>query len=81
MLQIHAKDLDLPDIWPYVRLKSPKIENEALKSSVLLSLRTVAENPRQHEKVFNLTWTRGDRVNDVTDHYEQNQKKNGLFVS
>ena len=27
-----AKDLDLPELWPYGRLKGPKIENEAQTS-------------------------------------------------
>ena len=31
MIWILVKDLDPPEIWPYERLKVPKIENEALK--------------------------------------------------
>ena len=34
-----AKGLDLPKFWPYGRLKGPKIENDAPKNFVLLSLR------------------------------------------
>ena len=45
-----AKDLDLPEFWPYGHLKDPKIENEALKNKVLSSLRPMDENPRRHEQ-------------------------------
>ena len=34
-----AKDLDLPEFWPYGRLKGPKIENEVSKNNILSSLR------------------------------------------
>ena len=34
-----AKDHDLPEFWPYGRLKSPKIENETSKNIVLWSFR------------------------------------------
>ena len=47
-----AKDLDLPAFWPYGRLKSSKIENEALKNNILSSLRPMDENLRQHEQSF-----------------------------
>ena len=30
-----AKYVDLPEFWPYGRLKGPKIENEASKNIVL----------------------------------------------
>ena len=49
-----AKDLDLPEFWPYESLKGPKIENEALKNNVLSSLRHMNENPGRHELVYNL---------------------------
>ena len=49
-----AKDLDLPEFWPYGRLKGRKIENEALKNNVLSSLRPMDENPRRHEQVYSL---------------------------
>ena len=45
-----AKDPDLPEFWPYPRLKGPKIENEALKNNVLSSLHPMDSNPRQHEQ-------------------------------
>ena len=45
-----AKDLDLPEFWPYGRLKGPKIENEARKNNVLSSVRPMDKNPRQHEQ-------------------------------
>ena len=45
-----VKDLDLPEFWPYGRLKGPKIENEVLKNNLLSSLRPMDENPRRHEQ-------------------------------
>ena len=56
-----AKDLYLPECWPYGHLKGPKIENEARKNNVLLSLRPMDENPGRHEQVYmkSLTFSRG----------------------
>ena len=48
MILTLANDLDLPEFWPYGRLKGPKIENEALKDNVLSSLCPMVENPRRH---------------------------------
>ena len=45
-----TKDLDLPEFWPYGRLKGSKIENEVLKNKVLSSLRPMDETPRQFEQ-------------------------------
>ena len=57
-----AKYLDLPEFWPYGRLKGPKIENEAWKNNVLSSLRPMDENPGRHEQVYSLLlhiWVQG----------------------
>ena len=50
-----AKDLDLPDLWPYGRLKGQKIENVALKNNALSSLRPMDELSRQHEQGSDLS--------------------------
>ena len=52
-----AKDLDLPEFWPYGHLKGPKIENEALKNNVLSSLHPMDENSRRHEQGYELSKT------------------------
>ena len=52
-----AKDLYLPECWPYGHLKGPKIENEAWKNNVLLSLRPMDESLRQHEQVYKYSFT------------------------
>ena len=46
----NLRTLDLPELWPYGRLKGPKIEYEALKNNVLSSLGPMDENPRRHEQ-------------------------------
>ena len=42
-----AKELDLPEFWPYGHLKGPKIENEASKIIVLSSLRPCTKIARR----------------------------------
>ena len=54
MIWIVAKDLDLPEFWPYGRLKGPKIENEALRNNVLSSLCPMDENLGRHEQVLHI---------------------------
>ena len=51
MIWRFAKDLDLPENWPYGRLKGQKIENETIENNVLSSLRPMEENPERHEQV------------------------------
>ena len=47
-----AKDHDLPEFWPYVRLKGPKIENETSKNIVLSSCRPWTKITGRHEQVY-----------------------------
>ena len=52
-----AKDHDLPKIWPYGRLKSPKIENETSKNRKwnLQKYRTFIISSMDEK--YRMTWT------------------------
>ena len=49
-----AKDHDLPEFWPYGRLKGPKIENETSRNIVLSSFFPWTKITGRHEQVFYL---------------------------
>ena len=47
-----AKDHDLPEFWPYGRLKGQKIESETSKNIVLSSFRPWTKITGRHEQVY-----------------------------
>ena len=63
-----AKDLDLPEFWPYGQFKASKIENEALKNNVLSSFRPVDENLRRHEQACSWTSLISRRVREISNY-------------